>query len=486
VVVSLAGFAYLQVLRAGEPLGLDQCLFACFGRWLRDGWLPYRDIFDSKPPLHLYTWVLAWAGGSAASAWWFEAGWLLATLALAFAVVRRWWGRWAGLAAAALLFVGLWSPGFGGYWSRLQAEELLVLPELAAAWFAITALTRPRAAIACGVLTGMVGLYKVPALAIGCAWLALWLASVPRRDAATRAGWFAAGVVAPWLVASGWFAAHGALGVFLDSVFVYQRHWIAMIDPPWGDVARQFVAIAGRELAPLWVAAACGVAFAWRRDRPRAICLVVWIAASALAIVLQRQLAGYHFLLLVPGLALAAGYGVIALVELRRPSAGLVLVAIAALLCVSARDWAHAYGRADLHDYDRGQFSPADEAAVAHYIAAHTQPGDGILVWALAPGIYALSDRHPTTRYPFHRLLLTDSPLALAVPGRDARRAELLARLRADPPAYIVLGNHDTNPFEPQDSVTSLFAFRALNELVQRDYREEMRTGHFVVLGRAR
>jgi hypothetical protein len=142
------------VLRGHEPLGLDQGLFACFGRWLRDGWLPYRDIFDSKPPLHLYTWVLAWAAGSPASAWWFEAIWLAATCALAFVVARRWWGAWAALAAAALVFAGLWSPGLGGYWSRLQAEELLVLPELAAAWFAARALDRPRAALACGALTG--------------------------------------------------------------------------------------------------------------------------------------------------------------------------------------------------------------------------------------------------------------------------------------------------------------------------------------------
>lgn len=483
-VILVAGFVYLQVARADEPLGLDQGLFACFGRWLRAGYLPYRDIFDSKPPLHLYTWVLAWAGGSTASAWWFEAGWLFAALVLGGLVARRWWGAWAGLVAAALLFVGLWSPGFGGYWSRLQAEELLVLPELAAAWFAITALTKPRGALACGVMTGIVGLYKVPGLAIGGAWLVLWLASLPRREAGRRAGWFVAGVLAPWLVAAAWFAAHGALGVFLDSVFAYQRHWIAMIDPPWGDVVDQFVSIAARELAPIAIAAAAGIWVTWRRDRGRALCLAAWIGLSALAIVLQRQLAGYHFLLLVPGLAIAAGCGVTALAGLVREArvgAVVVLVAIAVLLAGTARDWARAYGG---DRFDREQFSPGEEASVARYIAAHTQPDDGILVWALAPGIYALADRHPVTRFPFHRLLLTDAPFALRVPGRDERRAAFLAGLRADPPAYIVLGLHDANPFEPQDSVSSLFAFRELNAIVQRDYHEEMRSGRFVVLAR--
>ena len=190
----------------------------------------------------LYTWVGAWAGGSAASAWLFEALWLAATMGLAFVVVRqRWHGVWAGIAAAACMLVGLWAPRLGGYWSRLQAEELLALPELAAAYFALVAVTRPRAALGAGALMGIASLYKVPAIAICVAWLVLWLVALPRRAAAVRAGWFAAGVLAPWLIPALWFAAHGAFAVFVDAVFFYQRHWITMIDPPWGDVADQFV-----------------------------------------------------------------------------------------------------------------------------------------------------------------------------------------------------------------------------------------------------
>lgn len=474
------GFVAMQVIRGGEPLGLDQGLFACFGRWLRDGWMPYRDMFDSKPPLHLYTWVLAWAGGSTTSAWVFEAFWLAATSTLAFVVARRWCGEWAGVAAAGLVFVGLWTPGFGGYWSRLQAEELLALPELAAAWFALSALDRPRAAVACGALVGVVGLYKVPGLATGGAWLALWLAGLPRRDALHRIGLAALGGLLPWLVASAWFAAHGAFAAFVDSVVFYQRHWIAVVDPPWSDVVHRFVATAEHELAPFLVAAAAGIALAWRDQRARAICLTAWIGCAALAIVLQRQLAGYHFLLVVPALAFAAASGIVALAARRTPLALGLLAAIALLFARTGVDWARAYSTSD---YTRDAFSPAAQAEVAAYVAAHSQPQDGLLVWALAPGIYALADRHPVTRFPFHRLLLTDARLAHEVPGRDARRAELMARLAADPPALIVLGNHDANPFEP-DSVTSLLAFHELATLVERDYHEAARFDRFVVLAR--
>jgi hypothetical protein len=464
VLVVAVGFVCLQLARAGEPLGLDQGLFATFGRWLRAGWVPYRDIFDSKPPLHLYTWVPA----SAMGPWLFEAFWLAATMVLAVLALRRWCCAWAGLVAAVLLFAGLWAPGLGGYWTRLQAEELLAPAVLGAAWLALVAVERPRAALWCGVLVGAASLYKVPALVTGVAWLVLW------RDA-RRSAWFAAGVVAPWAVAVLWFAAHGALGDFLDAVFLYQRHWIAMIDPPWSDVVHGFVSTALPALAPLWVAAAAGVIVTWRTDRARATFLIAWIASAIVAVVLQRQLAGYHFLLLVPPLAFAGG---LAVADRRGRYA---LIAVAALLGLAARDWVRSYGSTS---YVQGTYDPRPQAEVATFIAAHTRASDGILVWALAPAIYALSDRHPTTRYPFHRLLLTDSPLALRVPGRAARRAAFLARLAADPPAIIVLGLRDANPFEPQDSIASLVAFPELNAIVSRDYHEVMRNAGFVVLAR--
>src|SRR5439155_1190865 len=105
------GFVALEVLRAHEPLALDQGLFACYGRWVPKGWVPYRDLFDSKPPLFLYTWAIGSAlpGDPASAMWRFEALWVGATMVLAGVVATRLWGRAAGLAVAALLVLGLWS-----------------------------------------------------------------------------------------------------------------------------------------------------------------------------------------------------------------------------------------------------------------------------------------------------------------------------------------------------------------------------------------
>lgn len=82
----------------------------------------------------------------------------------------------------------------------------------------------------------------------------------------------------------------------------------------------------------------------------------------------------------------------------------------------------------------------ADEERAAAWVQEHTAPTDGLLVWGLSPGMYALADRHPVTRFPFHKILMTDAPLSRMWPGLDRRRANLVDRLRADPPAYVLVG----------------------------------------------
>ena len=109
----------------------------------------------------------------------------------------------------------------------------------------------------------------------------------------------------------------------------------------------------------------------------------------------------------------------------------------------------------------------ADEEQAASWLRAHTRPDDGILVWGLSPGVYALADRHPVTRFPFHKILMTDAPLSRMWPGLDERRARFMAGLRRDPPAYVLVGRGDANGFEPLDSFTSMMRFGELKLLLR-------------------
>lgn len=493
----------VHVVRLPEPLGIDQGLFACFARWVPRGWLPYRDIFDSKPPLFLYWWGASGLvpGDVIRAAWWWEGLWLAVTLGAAYALAARVWGRWEGLAVAALLFVGLWSPAWGAFWSRAQAEEVLTLPMLGSAWLAWKALDRTRLALWAGVLVGVCGLFKIPSMAVALSWTVTWLACLPARRAAERVGLMLAGAVVPWALALGWFAAHGATSSFVEGVFVYHRYNAAFIAPPWGGVLADYASKMINESALLVVLAAVGVFGLVRRRAREAHWVGSWIVATMAAVVLQRQLAGYQYMMAVPALAVASGYG---LVDIARAAgaADTRLVAgagVLAVLLLGGRDataWRRAYGPdldyqrgllsrdTYLHAIQPGGFSMANEERAGHWLHEHTDPGQGLLVWGLSPGIYAIADRHPVTRFPFHKILMTDAPLSRMWPGLDLRRQQLMERLRADPPAYVLVGQGDANGFEPLDSFTSMMRFRELRAMLQSDYTQDAPLGRFLVYRR--
>ena len=494
-------FIGMQVVRSGEPLGLDQGLFATFGRFVPEGLLPYRDIFDTKPPLFLYLWVAAWVlGKSTAGVWLLQGAWLACTLAVAGLLVGRLWGRYAGLGAAAFLLVGLSAPGLGGYTARAQAEELAALPGVAAAFLALAACGRPRLAFATGIVMGLVGLMKVPALAMAAAWLLLWL-TTGLRGAVARASLFFVGMLVPWGAAAIFFAAHGALGEAVFAVFFVQGHYSAVIAPPWAEVLLAFGRAVVAEFGIMLVPAGAGIVALVQRDRQQAAWLVLWLGSAMAGVLVQRQLAGYHFLLVVPALAVAAGMGLTRLTEWASKARGLARLTVWSLLAATvlfagatalawqkeyALDVAYVLGRIDRETYLRrlavGTFSPATEEAVARFLKEKVPQGETILVWGLSPGVYALSGRQPATKYPFHKVLLTDAPLSVRIGGLEARREAFLRALRSRPPKAIVVGRGDANGFEPEDSLTSLGRFAGLAAFVAERYTRYATIGRFEIL----
>jgi len=503
VAVLAVVFVAVNVVRSVEPFGMDQGCFACFARWVSRGWLPYRDVFDSKAPLFIYTWTLVAAipGDIEHAAWWFEAAWLVATLGVAFLVASRLWGRWAGVAAAALLFAGLWSPSWGGYWSRAQSEELLAIPMMLSAWLAWRAVDRAPLALWAGVLAGVAGCFKIPSMAILLAWTVTWVACVPIRGALGRIARLAAGVALPWALVFGWFALHHATKDFVDAVFVYQSYHARYIAPAWGSVLEGFSTTMTLQGTLLVAAGGIGLLRLIRRRAREAHWVAAWIVTTLAAIVMQRQLAPYHYLLAMPALAVTGGYGLADLARSATESSQRPAFAMAGLLGVAvlgARDavsWWHAYspdaaylaGRLPRETYLRG-FAPAEyavtEEAAARYLREHSSPGDGVLVWGLSPGIYALSERPPATRYVFHKLLVTDAPVSRMWPGVDERRVRFMERLRAEPPLYILIGRNDSNGFEPSDSYATMTRFRELRDFVEQGYHPETQIGRFLVCRR--
>lgn len=101
--------------------------------------------------------------------------------------------------------------------------------------------------------------------------------------------------------------------------------------------------------------------------------LVLWVGAAALMLLLFRPLFPHHAVILLPGIAVAAGGAVTVLVEQLRshrwPAAAPLAAAALFYLILSPR-----LARADRHVLIPGL--PASDTNVAAFIRAHTAPGD--------------------------------------------------------------------------------------------------------------
>ncbi len=506
-------FGVLAWFRGAEPLGVDQGLFACFGRWVPEGWLPYRDIWDSKPPLILYTYPLAFTllGRSAAALWTFESLWLLGTALLAARAARRTLGVAEGWLAPVLLVLGTWAPGFGAYEARAQGEEFLAVFLLGA--FLLLAPrggpggpARPGAGrvFLAGLLTGLATLYKVPAAVVAGAFAAAVVRRKEPGGTARDLALLGGGMAVPWALAAGWFAAHGALGDMVRAAFLYNRVYARILGEGLSlpTIAGAMVARLFEALPMVSLAAVVGLVAVVARRRPVALPVGGWLLLASGAVVLERQLAGYHFLLVVPPLALLAAHGLAMIGRtLREPGRARVAagVALVFLLAAGARGgaaWVGTY-RADvlyrlgrlpetawLRGFYSSRFTALEQRALVEEVRRRTRLGEGILVWGLEPGVYFLADRHPTTRYPFHHLLLTEAPLSRAFPGLAERRRRFLERLHRDPPALVLVGRDDVSFFEPFDSMTQLLRFEELRSFVFSRYRRAGRVGHFELFAR--
>lgn len=499
-------FFYMQMIRSPEPFGMDQGLFADFGRWVPQGALPYRDIWDSKPPLILYTYPLAFllTGGGVSGMWIFEGFFLALTCGAGFLLGRRLWGPVAGLATAILLFMGLWSAGLEGYTSRSQAEEFLALPLLLAAWWGLKGRDKSAAAFLSGLMLGVAGLFKVPALLVAAAWPLLWWSGEGLARLLRKTLLAVAGALLPWGLMALWFAMHGAFRDFVEAVFVYNRHYAALVASgvSYATTAMDLAGRLGFAVPTALLLAALGLAAAFLRRERESLWLGAWVLLALVAVLAQRQIAGYHCLLVIPALAVAGGRGAAWLAagwregSRQRLIAATALIALAVLAAGEGRVWYRTYRKdalmragaipreAYLRSFQVGPFSPLTEERAARYLRSHCPVGERILVWGLSPGIYVLSDRRPVTRFPFHHLLLTDSPLAQSFGSLGRRRAAFMQRLAAHPPAYILVGTKDRNGFEPEDSRTQMLRFPAFRNFVTSGYELETEIDNFLLYKR--
>jgi Dolichyl-phosphate-mannose-protein mannosyltransferase len=329
--LAIAMTLLLGLMRLPEPLWGDQALFVVGGQAIRDGALLYRDFWDVKQPGIYGLYALA------GSLWGFNSvGVHLADL------------LWMGLLGLVLwqtqksTFSRSWIAALlpwlcaGTYFAvidsrqQMQVESLVGLPIYLTIWCNVQAARQPekrwRWLMLSGVAAGVVLLLKLVYLPLLAAlWLVYLLHQVVGQRLAPlptlwQTSWpLAIGLALPLLpVMIGWIA-NGTLDI---AAYTQLQHPTKMLQNlPRKPLMHLVVALqwAVMRFWPIILLAACGLRHIRRSLNLLTLQLLVWLGLGLAMIVAQSQSWWtYHLVLLLVPISLLAGYGLEALLTVKR------------------------------------------------------------------------------------------------------------------------------------------------------------------------
>ena len=451
--------AALNLLLLAEPFDHDEGVYATVAQALLDGYVPYRDVFDHKPPL-IYGWYATsfvlfgeneWAprllGCLALSA----TAWLIHGCASALYSVR------AGVAASLVFAL---TSGVAATESAANVEPFLLLPlagmlrlfiyacrhRISARWMFPVGLLAGAA-----LLTKEVAVWHVAVISFAT------LVAGERRVA--RIGWLTLGTVLPVVAIFGLFCALGAAGEFIYANIEYNFIYGSTVEPAARiSLALQAFPVMFLLAAPAALVSAVGAAIAIRRFNPADRLVLAWAGASVLAIVSTGRVFPHYFVILLPAYGLLAGAFFASPVRWmdigrwrRVASVGALgtAVLVCLLLNLPAFVSASAFERQEAKGAGEGWQHAFSNEEVGSYIKAHSLPRDRVWQAGREAGMYFHADRRPATP------IFYDRPFWLDRSALD----RTLADLESTPPLYLVDALEGAHEYQPQHPV--VLAIRA-------------------------
>jgi hypothetical protein len=425
-VLLLSRLAHRTILWADEDYHLAAAIQILRGKML------YRDVWYDKPPLTALLDVLfgAWYG------WPLRIACTLAALGvcwIGFKLAEKLWGPREGFAGAAWLafFQIFYLPAAV---MPLEPDTLLLLPELAAVYFAVSGRSFTAGLTAgAGLLLSPKGVFVLAPcfLFLGPGQWIVLLAGFALPNAAAVLGLWAA----------------GALPGFWQQV--WQWGWLYVTHPGSDPQAqRGFAAVLdwfGFHLALLLA----GIAYVRRERNPLRWRMLAWIAIAFVAAALGGRFAPRYFNLLMAAMTIPAA---------RAVAAGwrqqwLALVALALIIPVFR--FGPRYATLAWEDLTGAPHDWADIAldlesrGAASVVSQMAKPGDTIFVWGYRPDLIVYTrlavaskfwDSQPVTGVPADRHLSDARSIA---PEWAAENSVALAR---STPTFIVDGLSAYNP----------------------------------------
>jgi 4-amino-4-deoxy-L-arabinose transferase-like glycosyltransferase len=404
---------YLPFL--GTPFERDEGVYATIAQGILDGKVPYRDLFDNKPPLVYLWYVLSFSlfGESVVAPRIVAAVFLSVTAVLIYHQARLVLPRGAAYSAAILFAISTGLP-----WVALHANtEAYMLAPLAGSLLSFTYGMkdgRLRWFFLAGVLAGLAMMTKQVAM-----WNLLALAMVTliwhRRTVGTTwqavapTFWLFGGAMISLALVALPFALTGALDDFLYATLSY--NWVYVGFLSWADRFANlghgmlfFCAVA----APLVAGAIAGLVIIWRRRASATdYVLILWAVASAIGVASGGRFFPHYFLQLMPSAAMLTGIVVYDRFVngrqhvLSRPawaiSLFLIVVSVGttSVLYLAPRPAEDTFANSVYYQKEWENYSQE----LGDYIKLRSNPDDPIFNYGRESQVYFYADRPPAISY---------------------------------------------------------------------------------------
>jgi hypothetical protein len=525
LLIAAAFEAFLLANLLSFGYGRDQGIYAVVGQAITQGGVPYRDVWDFKPPgIHF---LFASARATLGPAPWairvVEAGcWATVPAAFARFVANRGGNARMGLLGGVLAtYIEVRTE----YWHTAQPESF---GAVCLVW-ALTLVATPDRAIVvkrdvwrwalAGVLFGAAGLLKPPLGAGVIPLLWVWL-SERRETQDTRRriramGSLAlaafAGAATPVGLMLAFFARRHAIADVVDVLFRFAPHYTALGGGLWrlpANVGRATVELLAYFSPMLAVVPLAFTPLVSAKSREefgvRSVAAVAFF--PWLGIALQAKFFPYHYQGCLPFVCLltvAVYANVLDRLEKWRPApitrpAALTLVlygfyAFGEYINPTSHFWdrvsmrldalAHPSRRARLHDAmtSEGDVRSAENRRLADWLSATTPVSASVFIWGFEPVVYDSSRRRCASRYVY------DVAQRLSW-SRERSCATLREDLGRDPPAAVAVEREDRFSDvtgSTQDSSEAIAACTWFPTWLSSNYTREWGSAKFTVYRRA-
>jgi hypothetical protein len=414
----------------------------------------YQQVWDHKPPaIHLtYAASSALFGPSQLALWMMGVTAALVTLVACYRAGAARGGTIGGVAAA-----GVWALASGDLLLQANQPNAEVFMNAALAWaFVLLAAPAPRSLVrwvAIGALYLWASLYKPVIVAIAGLVIAADVLNVilaaPATDPLPRRLWRAlqgplvCGATAGlgWALVFAYFAGVGRFAEFQEAVFAYNRDYA-------GSMVQNLMASLVPNGSVIWTAApyfpllvVTGAGAAWiaiRKAGDDGRLLLAYLAGAWIAVALPGRLFPHYYQLLLPPLAIGAGWLVVRALA-ARATPGLVAIAAALTLALTARVYQSlvTVDEAPRLKFGGYGYDLLETQRMGPWITAHLPAGGVLYHWGPEPGVYFFAGQRTPVPWVYNM------PLTDKTPRAERYSAALLAQLQAQPPDLVVASRRE-------------------------------------------